>query len=188
MDSGAASETRHTPTPKAPLSRSRTSVAFSNASLSHLILDLDTDTVYPDDELTKSLMPLRPHHISVAPGPAADGTRMAPSSSGHVIATLETIPLSHPPSNTSATNAADALGRDVLAWGLNQQYQLGFGKRGNVNAPAPIHTDSNEGRLMCRVGKEKVKDFDGGVVGKKMNIEQRAVAGPGMSVVYWRIV
>jgi len=142
-----------------------------------------------DDEEMKSLQPLRPHHISIAPGPAASSTSMLSSSSGHVIATLDTIPLSHPsPQSNAAADAANAPGRDVLAWGLNQHYQLGNGKRSSVTAPAPVQTNDAEGRLMCRIAREKVMDFSGGVVGRNIEIEQRAVAGPGVSVVYWRIV
>jgi Regulator of chromosome condensation (RCC1) repeat len=112
-----------------------------------------------------------------------------PSSSGHVIATLDTIPLSHPSPNTSvATSAADSPGRDVLTWGLNQHHQLGNGKRASANAPVPVETADREGRLMCKVGSGKVRDFDGRVVGRRMKIEQRAVAGPGLSIVYWRVV
>jgi hypothetical protein len=112
------------------------------------------------------------------------------SSSGHAIVTLDTIPLSHPsPKIDAAVDAADAPGRDVLAWGLNQHYQVGTGKRGSVNTPTPVQMGGGDDeRLMCRVKREKVKDFNGNLVGRNMKIEQRAVAGPGMSVVYWRIV
>ena len=138
-----------------------------------------------DDDKANSLSPLKPYHISVAPGPVTTNG-MRPSSSGHVIATLDTIPLSHPsPTSIAATDAAVSPGRDVFAWGLNQHYQLGNGKRSSVSAPAPVETADREGRLMCKISKEKVKDFSGRVVGR-MNLEQRAIAGPGISVIYWR--
>ena len=148
--------------------------------------------VYPmrsDDEKTNSLKPLKPHYISVAQGPATTNTGMWPSSSGHVIVTLDTLHLSNPSSSSLiSTDVANTYGRDVLTWGLNQHYQLGDGKRGSVNAPVPIETADHEGRLVCKVSKEKVRDFTGRVVGRRVNIEQRAIAGPGISVVYWKIV
>ena len=167
---------------------SKISVVFSNVG--HYICCIsESYTTCLDDEKTDSLKPLRPHYISVAPGPMPTDTGRRPSPSGHIIATLETIPLSHPSSNSKiATDTADSPGRDVLAWGLNQHYQLGNGKRASASSPVTIDTADREGRLMCKVGQGKVRDFNETVVGRRMKIEQRAVAGPGLSVIYWRIV
>ena len=149
----------------------------------------DSHATCLDDERTNSLKALRPYTISVAPGPMPTDAGMHHSTSGHIIATLDTIPLSHPsPSSSIATEAANFSGRDVLAWGLNQHYQLGNGKRASVSSPLPMETADREGRLMCKIGKEKVRDFNEIVVGRRMNIEQRAVAGPGLSVIYWKTV
>ena len=79
---------------------------------------------------------------------------MRPSSSGHIIATLDTIPLSHPSPNSSiATDAAESPGRDVLAGGLNQHYQLGNGSRPSISSPTHVETADREGRvIMYKVG------------------------------------
>ncbi|KAH9946265.1 RCC1/BLIP-II [Epithele typhae] len=56
-------------------------------------------------------------------------------------------------------------GRDMVAWGANFEYQLGTGKRGS----------------------QAVRDMQGRVWGRGVEVEQRAVAGWNNSVVYWRV-
>ncbi|KAF8582077.1 RCC1/BLIP-II [Ramaria rubella] len=162
--------------------------SYSNAQ-GTLVKVKNISGVLEYDEKSNSLKPLKPHCISVASGPDLNNSEMRHSSSGHIIVTLDTIPLSHPsPNSNVATEAAGSPGRDVLTWGLNQHYQLGNGKRASVNIPTPVQAGDGEGRLMCKVSKGKVKDFKDRLVGRKMDIEQCAVAGPGISVIYWRIV
>ncbi|GJJ12017.1 hypothetical protein Clacol_006255 [Clathrus columnatus] len=140
------------------------------------------------DDSNNSLTPLRLYHISVAPGPMTSDTGPAVSKSGHAIAMLDTLPYSHPASgNTTANDAAYPLGRDVFTWGLNQTHQLGNGKRSSSTVPISVQTGDGEGRLMCHVDHRMVKDFQGRVVNRKCYIEQRAVAGPGFSVIYWKV-
>jgi len=104
--------------------------------------------LYLDDEKTESLKPLKPHYSSVAPCPVLADTGMRPSSSGHIIATLDTIPLSHPSPNSSiATDAAESPG---LAWDLNQHNQLGNGRRSSISSPTHVETADRDGRVMYR--------------------------------------
>lgn len=137
---------------------------------------------FVDDEETQSLKPLKPYLISLAPGPDA-ATGQGSSTSGHVVVMLDTIPHALP-----TPGVENPLGRDVLAWGLNQHYQLGNGRRASSNVPISTQTSDGEGRLACKVSQETVKDFRGGVVKRKGNVEQRVAAGPGFSVVYWKVV
>lgn len=102
---------------------------------------------------------------------------------------LDTLPHSHPISGDDRANeVAYPPGRDVITWGLNQQFQLGNGKRSSSNLPLSIRTSDGEGRLMCQIGQETVKDLRGRVVKKRGHIEQRALAGPGFSVVFWKVL
>ncbi|KAF8522125.1 RCC1 BLIP-II [Hysterangium stoloniferum] len=144
------------------------------------------------DDSVRSLQPLKPYRISVSPGPAAgraNNVSSSRSASGHVIAILDTVAHSGPsPNNDNDPEARYSPGRDVVAWGLNQSYQLGTSRRASANIPATVPTTGDEGRLMCKTSKETVRDFTGRVVNEKMDIEQVAVAGPGLSVVYWRVI
>src|SRR3977135_4435964 len=108
MVNGADLAMLYTLARKGHLVRAKISVAFSNWS--HDVPTLNfLHNPYPDDEKTNSLKPLRPHHISVASGSVTASPSSRASSSGHVIATLDTIPLSHPSPNTSeAAEAADS--------------------------------------------------------------------------------
>jgi len=132
---------------------------------------------------------------------SATPTGLGPSASGHVLAMLDTIPHSLPsPQKTSLLNVSsvsspsDSLpsvlpGRDVYAWGLNQHFQLGNGKKSSVNVPGSAVTGDGEGRLVCKVGREIVKSFEGAVVKRRASaIEQRVVAGPGISMIYWKVL
>lgn len=103
---------------------------------------------------------------------------------------LDTLPRSHPfTGNDRANEAAYPLGRDVITWGLNQHYQLGNGKRSSSNIPNSVQTSDGEGRLICQVlNQQTVEDFQGRIVRRKGSIEQRVIAGPGFSVVYWKLL
>ncbi|KAI0086302.1 regulator of chromosome condensation 1/beta-lactamase-inhibitor protein II [Irpex rosettiformis] len=114
-------------------------------------------------ELAHNLQPIYPHDISVSP-------------TGHVLLTLDTLARSGP----------GGAGRDLLVWGANQEYQLGNGKRGSLAAPQTLHAQDGQ-RFMLAERKADVKDLRGKLWKKKAKVEQRAVAGWGNSVIYWRI-
>ena len=109
------------------------------------------------------MQPIHPHQISVSPD-------------GHVLLTLETLSRAGP----------GGAGRDLLVWGANQDFQLGNGKRGSLAAPAALHAPNGE-RVILGKRKADVKDMQGKVWKKGVQVEQCAVAGWGNSVVYWKI-
>lgn len=88
---------------------------------------------------------------------------------------------------------APAGGRDLFVWGLNRDYELGNGRR--TNLATPVSLEGRDGRVMLMrrsvSGGQavEVKDMQGRrwKGGKGVAVEQRAVAGYGASVVYWRI-
>ena len=99
------------------------------------------------------------------------------SPTGHVLLTLDTRTRAGPGGG----------GRDVVAWGANFEYQLGTGKRGSVAVPTIIPTQDG-GRFMLQTRRAgEVRDMQGRVWKKGVEVEQRAVAGWNSSVVYWRI-
>jgi hypothetical protein len=75
-----------------------------------------------DNEATRSLEPIVPHHISIAPN------------GSHVLCALET----HARAGT-ATDGAKAGGRDLLSWGLNYDGQLGNGRKNTLAVPTQMH-------------------------------------------------
>ncbi|EMD38580.1 hypothetical protein CERSUDRAFT_113764 [Gelatoporia subvermispora B] len=115
-------------------------------------------------EKTKNLQPIEPHHISISP-------------TGHVLLTLDTLFQAGP----------GAGGRDVLAWGANYDYQLGNGRRGSLATPTTLQS-AEGGRFMLRHRKaDEVRDLQGKVWKKGVEVEQHAVAGWGNSMVYWKV-
>ncbi|OBZ75617.1 Protein FMP25, mitochondrial [Grifola frondosa] len=68
-------------------------------------------------EVAKNLQAIMPQDISISP-------------TGHILVTLDTMRLAGP----------GGVGRDVVAWGANYDYQLGNGKRGSVAIPTTVNT------------------------------------------------
>ncbi|PPR04949.1 hypothetical protein CVT24_010407 [Panaeolus cyanescens] len=110
------------------------------------------------------LTPVTPEEISISPD-------------GHVIMALNSSEDSH-----------GVGGRDVMVWGKNYGHELGNGKK--ASSAVPINLEGPDGsRLMLMSRKAKqVKDLQGQVWKKGVKVEQRALAGDGSSVVYWKIV
>ncbi|KAL5490451.1 hypothetical protein ACEPAI_5284 [Sanghuangporus weigelae] len=141
-------------------------------------------------EKTQNLQPLVPYAISISPA-------------GHVLLTLDTLARAGP-------GVPAGGGRDLLVWGANREYQLGNGKRASLATPATLELSGlpggggpnvdtvktedigdsavDKGRLMLlkRQAKE-VKDLQGRRWKTNVDVEQRAVAGWGSSLVYWKI-
>lgn len=99
------------------------------------------------------------------------------SPAGHVLLTLDTLEHAGP----------GAGGRDVLAWGANYEYQLGNGRRGSLATPAPLQMADGGRFMLARQRAAEIKDLQGRSWKKGVEVEQRAVAGWGNSVVYWKI-
>lgn len=118
---------------------------------------------FPDSEEEQRLRPVVPHAVSVSP-------------TGHVMLTLETHERSGPGSG----------GRDLFVWGTNQQYELGNGKRGSLAAPTTLQ-QADGTRWMLMKAKADVKDLQGNFWKKHVDVEQKAVAGYGNTIVYWKL-
>lgn len=112
-------------------------------------------------EKTENLQPIVPHSISISP-------------TGHVVLTLDT------------ENGPGGSGRDVMVWGANYDYQLGNGKRSSLAVPTTLLRPDGS-RFILAKSKADVKDLSGKLWKRGVDVEQRAVAGYGNSIVYWRI-
>ncbi|KAJ7738495.1 RCC1/BLIP-II [Mycena maculata] len=108
------------------------------------------------NDTTQRFQPIKPQSISISP-------------TGHVLATLE-------------SSSGD---RDVLAWGRNQDHELGNGKKTNVPSPMPVNAGNGRVLLQRKKAKE-VRDLQGRVYGRRIGVEQISVAGCRSSVIYWR--
>ncbi|PCH38606.1 RCC1/BLIP-II [Wolfiporia cocos MD-104 SS10] len=115
-------------------------------------------------EKHNNLQPVMPYDISVSP-------------TGHVLLTLDTL----------ARGGPGAAGRDIVAWGANYAYELGNGRRGSVATPTVMLDADGQRFMLARRNASAVKDLQGKVWKKNVEVEQRAVAGWGGSVVYWKI-
>lgn len=111
------------------------------------------------------MQPIRPHAISVSP-------------TGHVLLTLDTL--------SQATGVHG--GRDLMVWGANYDFQLGTGKRSSLASAICLHRDDGSRYMLLKAKAGVVNDLQGGVWKRNVDVEQRAVAGVGNSVVYWKII
>ncbi|CCC09673.1 hypothetical protein SMACR_03706 [Sordaria macrospora] len=135
------------------------------------------------DEATNSVVPIRLSRLSVG--------------STHACAVMDNVTRVSTASSKKETDTN--FGADVLWWGGNEYYQLGTGKRNNVNLPtyiAPLDTPAHgghghENRLVKREGEtnrfqltpRKTVRLDGGK-GRSVSVEQRAECGRLVSAVY----
>ncbi|OAX36598.1 RCC1 BLIP-II protein [Rhizopogon vinicolor AM-OR11-026] len=115
------------------------------------------------NENSRSMSPILPHAIAVSP-------------TGHVLLTLD----------TQAYGGPGGSGRDLIAWGLNHDYQLGTGKRSSLPVPTTLEHPEG-GRFILGRRTAPVKDLSGKLWKKNVEVEQRAAAGYGNSIVYWKI-
>lgn len=126
------------------------------------------------DEKRNITVPIRLSHLSVG--------------STHASAIMNNV--THVGANDRSSENDTNWGADVLWWGGNEFYQLGTGKRNNVNnpvyiAPLDIQADKEKGRReehrfqitprkKVRLGKE----------GRNVEIEQRVECGQSVTAVY----
>ncbi|KAI9457802.1 RCC1/BLIP-II [Lactarius psammicola] len=115
-------------------------------------------------EKTKNLQPIVPHAVSVSPD-------------GHVLLALDTCARAGPGGG----------GMDLLAWGTNYDYQVGNGKRASIAVPATLGTEGGDRIMLQKQRAKVVRDLQGRVLGRSVDVEQVAIAGYGNSLVYWRI-
>ena len=77
---------------------------------------------------------------------------------------------------------------DLLAWGTNYDYQIGNGKRASIAVPATLGSEDGGDRIMLQKQRATVvRDMQGRVWRRSVDVEQVAIAGYGNSLVYWRI-
>ncbi|KAI9433941.1 RCC1/BLIP-II [Lactarius indigo] len=113
---------------------------------------------------TNNLQPIVPHAVSVSPD-------------GHVLLALDTCAHAGPGGG----------GMDLLAWGTNYDYQVGNGKRASIAVPATLGTEDGDRIMLQKQRAKLVRDLQGRVLGRSVEVEQVAIAGYGNSLVYWRI-
>ncbi|KAJ6455757.1 regulator of chromosome condensation 1/beta-lactamase-inhibitor protein II [Mycena sanguinolenta] len=132
--------------------------SYSNVQLSAVRVKALSNLTEYNDA-TQCLQCLPPRLISISP-------------SGHVLATLEPA----------------FGGRDLYAWGRNQDYELGpNGKKPGTCSPLLVDGDGT-GRMLLQSKKSKeVRDMGGRVWGRGMKVEQTAVCGFGSSIIYWQL-
>ena len=131
------------------------------------------------DEIKNTVVPIRLKRLSVG--------------STHVSATMDNV--THVQAGTSSTTDSrndTNWGADVVWWGGNEFYQLGMGKRNNVNMPgyiAPLDSVAERERAKRKeehrfqiTPRHKVKI--GGPGGRKVSVEQRVECGMMVSGVY----
>ncbi len=121
-------------------------------------------TFGPDSEKTNNLQPIVPYAISVSPD-------------GHVLLALD----------TRARAGLGSAGMDLFAWGTNYDYQVGNGKRASIAVPTTLGTEDGDRMMLQKQRAKVVRDPQGRVSIRNVNVEQVAVAGYGNSFVYWRV-
>jgi alpha-tubulin suppressor-like RCC1 family protein len=124
------------------------------------------------DEDTNQVAPIRLSRISVG--------------STHAAATMNNVTRISANAKTSVNDTN--YGADVLWWGGNQFYQLGTGKRNNLNYPgyiAPLDHDVDKERGRRESHRFQVTPRKSiKVNGRKVNLEQRVECGRNVSAVY----
>ncbi|TWU78188.1 hypothetical protein ED733_007763 [Metarhizium rileyi] len=135
-------------------------------------------SLFEFDEETNKNMPIKLKALSIG--------------STHCAAVMDNITKT----NTSSKSSANETnwGADVMFWGGNEFYQLGTGKRSNVNTPTYIgpldggEGDASKGRKgemhrLCLTPKQTVRIGEGGK-GRKVTLEQRVECGRLVTGVY----
>jgi alpha-tubulin suppressor-like RCC1 family protein len=135
-------------------------------------------SLFEFDEKTNRLAPIRLKALSVG--------------ATHCAAVMDLV------TETAISNRASAnetnWGADVVFWGGNEHYQLGTGKRSNVNAPAYIGlldggaADADKGRKgethrLCLTPRQTARLGEGGK-GRKVTLEQKVECGRFVTGVY----
>ncbi|KJZ76787.1 hypothetical protein HIM_03664 [Hirsutella minnesotensis 3608] len=135
-------------------------------------------SLYEFDEKTNKMMPIKLKSLSI-------GTT-------HCAAVMDNVTETNISQHSSehSTN----WGADVLFWGGNEYYQLGTGKRSNLNAPTYIgpldggEADADKGRKgevhrLCLTPRQTARVGEGGK-GRKVTLEQKVECGKFVTGVY----
>lgn len=135
-------------------------------------------SLFEFDENTNKNMPIKLKALSIG--------------STHCAAVMDNVTKTNT-SNRGSENETN-WGADVLFWGGNEYYQLGTGKRTNMNVPTYIgpldggEGDASKGRKgevhrLCLTPKQTVRIGEGGK-GRKVTLEQKVECGRLVTGVY----
>lgn len=130
-------------------------------------------SLYEYDEATNHVVPIRLSRLAVG--------------NTHACAILDNLTHLSASSKTAASDTN--FGADVLWWGGNEYYQLGTGKRNNVNAPVYIgpldggQADAIHAGRFQITPRTKVQLGEGGK-GRTATVEQRVECGRYVTAVY----
>lgn len=123
------------------------------------------------DEKTNSVVPIRLAQLSVG--------------SSHACAVLDNATYLSASGQTSSGDTN--FGADALWWGWNEYYQLGTGKRTNVNTPtriAPLDGGKLGESSRFQITPRKTVRLGEGGSGRKASVEQRVQCGRQVTAVY----
>jgi alpha-tubulin suppressor-like RCC1 family protein len=112
----------------------------------------------------------------------------------HAAVVLDNVTNTSASENRTASASETNWGADVMFWGGNEHYQLGTGKRTNMNAPTYIgpldggEADAEKGRKgevhrLCITPRQTVRIGENGS-GRKVSLEQKVECGKFVSGVY----
>lgn len=138
------------------------------------------------DEIHNTAVPIRLATLSVGSTHAAA-----------VMANITKTNVQAQSRTSSETDDDTNWGADVVFWGGNEHYQLGTGKRNNVNVPVylqPLDREAEVSRARKSTGGKEEHRFhitpratvrlgEGGT-GRKVSVEQRVECGRGVTAVY----
>ena len=108
--------------------------------------------------------------------------------SDHACAVLDNRTHTATAAGRGGSDSDTNFGADVLFWGGNENYQLGTGKRANLNVPTHIAALESRGgtgddNRMQVTPRTKVK-IGGASGGRTVSVEQRVECGRGVSAIY----
>ncbi|KAH6647256.1 regulator of chromosome condensation 1/beta-lactamase-inhibitor protein II [Truncatella angustata] len=132
------------------------------------------------DEKNNAVIPIRLARLSVG--------------STHAAAVMDNVTSVGTHSATAATDNDTNWGADIVWWGGNEHYQLGTGKRNNVNTPTYIGPldggagDAEKGRKgeqhRFQITPRTTTRIGEGGKGRKVSVEQRVECGRFVTAVY----
>lgn len=135
-------------------------------------------SLFEFDEKTNKMCPIKLKELNVG--------------ATHVSATMDNV--TETAISNRATENETNWGADVMFWGGNEYYQLGTGKRNNLNAPAYIgpldggEADAKAGRKgemhrLCLTPRSTARIGEDGK-GRKVTLEQKVECGRNVTAVY----
>ena len=75
-----------------------------------------------------------------------------------------------------------------MVWGKNYESESGNGKKSSIPQPVVVEYPPGERLMLGHLKAKEVRDMQGKIWKRGVNVRQSMVAGPQSSVVYWKIV